>query len=264
MVKKDERPADARSLLVCVPAYKDLPVQTVHSLFTLRNQIPFQLDMVGVAEVAVARTMLADRAKLSGVDYVLWLDSDMAFVPQHFFALHEALERDPSMGLISALAVRRDGSNKFCVNWREGRKGWKSQEYAQERCLHLLEDKDNLIQPVDVTGLAFTLMRRDVLDKIKRPWFQPAWLKNTMARDEENKTDEYLFFGEDSAFIRRLQDRGYRPSVHFGVHVGHIGQMIYSPPVPKYALEEMENGKQSGSENSDQDATPDGSEDSSG
>lgn len=260
MTEKDERPE--RSLLVCVPAYKDLPVQTVHALFQLRQHIPFALDMVGVAEVAVARTMLAERAAASKVDYILWLDSDMVFMPQHFFELHEALENNPNMGLVSALAVRRDGSNHFCVNWREGRKAWKTQAYAQEKCLRLIEDKDNPVQPVDVTGLAFTLMRRDVLDKIKRPWFQPAWIKNTAPHDHPK--DDHLFFGEDSSFIRRLQDRGYQPSVHFGVHVGHLGQHIYTPPLPQYVLEEMKNGEQSGSEDSNEDTTPDGSENTSG
>lgn len=261
MTAKDERPS--RSLLVCVPAYKDLPVQTVHSLFELRNQIPFVLDMVGVAEVAVARTMLAERAAASGVDYILWLDSDMVFMPQHFFALHEALENDPNMGLVSGLAVRRDGSNLFCVSWREGRRGWKDQQYTQEKTLRLIEDKENPVHPVDVTGLAFTLMRRDVLDKIKRPWFQPAWIKNVNPHDHPK--DDYLFFGEDSAFIRRMQDRGYQPSVHFGVHVGHLGAQIYVPPTPKYVIEEQANGEQQpGPTNENQDATPDGSEDPGG
>ena len=187
-----------RSLRVCIPAYKDFPAQVVNSLFELRQQIPFVLDMIGVAEVAVARTMLASR--FQNEDYILWIDSDMVFHPQHFHMLHAALEEDPGMGLISALAVRRDGSNAFCVNWREGKTGWKTQSLVQERCLRYIEDEENPIHPVDVTGLAFTLMRRDVMDKVKQPWFQPAWVKAP-----EDVDDQYLFFGEDSSFMKKLR-----------------------------------------------------------
>ena len=236
----ESQPKIERSLRVCIPAYKDLCAATVNSLFALRNQ-----------------TMLAERAAKE--DYILWVDSDMVFYPQHFFALHEALEKDPTMGLISATAVRRDGSGAFCVNWRKGRKGWNPQTYVQERCMRHIEDKENPIVPVDVTGLAFTVMKTEVLSRIKRPWFQPAWVKNA---DKSEGQPEYLFYGEDSAFIRRLQDRGYRPSVHFGVHVGHIGENIYTPPLPQYAIEEMEND--TGPESPDEDSATDGSPDTSG
>jgi hypothetical protein len=245
---------EARSLRVCIAAYKDFGSETVNSLMQLRNQLPFVLDMIGVAEVAVARAMLA--ARVQKEDFVLWIDSDMVFAPQHFHMLHEALEKDPEMGLISALAVRRDGSNAFCVNWREGKVGWKTIDHVQERCLRYIEDEENPIHPVDVTGLAFTLMRRDCFDKIKAPLFQPAWLPDT---ENEGK---YLFFGEDSSFMKKLQVAGYRPSVHFGCHVGHVGNKIYAPPPPKRVIEEMKND--AGSPNENEDPTPDGSPDPSG
>lgn len=241
-----------RSLRVCIPAYKGFGASTVNSLFQLRQTVPFIPDIIGVAEVAVARTMLVNRFEKE--DYILWIDSDMVFHPQHFHMLHIALEKDPQMGLISALAVRRDGSNAFCVNWRDGKTGWKTQSNVQERCLRYIEDEENPIHPVDVTGLAFTLMRRDVMDKIKAPYFQPAWLKNN---------DEYLFYGEDSSFMQKLQVAGYRPSVHFGCHVGHVGDQVYTPPPPQRVIEEM-NKNANGPPATDEDPTPDGSPDSSG
>jgi len=245
-----------RSLRVCIPAYKGFDVQTVNSLLQLRGQIPFMCDMIGVAEVAVARTMLA--ARVQNEDFVLWVDSDMVFHPQHFHMLHAALEADPEMGLISALAVRRDGSNNFCVNWREGKTGWKVAAKVQERCLRYIEDEENPIHPVDVTGLAFTLMRGDCFKKLKAPLFQPAWVPDVAAGK-----GQYLFFGEDSSFMKKLQIAGYRPSVHFGCHVGHIGSHTYFPPPPQRVIEEMKQNE-SGSPDTNEDPTPDGSPDPSG
>jgi hypothetical protein len=232
---------------------------TVQSLFALREHIPFALDMVGVAEVAVARTMLAERALEAGQDFILWLDSDMVFHPSHFFALHEALEKNPNLGLISGLAVRRDGSNRFCLGWREGKKGWKPETYVQEKALRLIEDEENPIKPVDVTGLAFTVMKTEILGKLKQPWFQPAWITNS--RKGEEGQPEHIFFGEDSAFIRRLQDRGYDPSVHFGVHIGHMGDHMYLPPPPPSVKKQMEeaDGEQPGPQDSNEDTASDGS-----
>lgn len=247
-----------RSLRVCIPGYKSMSSQAVMCLYQLQRSVPFSLDIVGVAEVAISRTILSrNYLQNKAEDFILWIDSDMVYHPQHFFMLHQALEADPGMGMVSALAVRRDGSNAFCVNWREGKTGWKSKDYVQEKCLRLIEDEENPIRPVDVTGLAFTLMRGDVFDKIKEPYFQPAWLPTDL------DPSGYLFFGEDSSFIKKLQIAGYRPSVHFGVHVGHEGTQIFTPPPPQRVLEEMRKNEL-GSPNENEDPTPDGSPDSSG
>ena len=225
-----------KTLHVCLPAYDDIDPMTVNSLFELRQQIPFTLDMIGVAEVAVARTMLLDRVPKE-VDYILWLDADMVFAPQHFFMLAEALTKSPQMGLVSGLAVRRDGSNLPCVNWRKGKKDWCNQEEMVKRVIKYTDEE--AVKSVDVTGLAFSLMDTSVTKKLKKPIFHPRWV-NAPGDVEE---DSFLFYGEDSDFMKKLKDRGYDPSCHFGCHVGHIGKKVYVPRPPQYVIEEHENGK---------------------
>lgn len=245
-------------LRVCLPAYDDIDPMTVHSLFELRNAVPFTLDMIGVAEVAVSRTLLIDRIEEDDT-HVLWLDADMVFTPQHFFMLFEALEANPQMGLISGLAVRRDGSQMPCVNWRMG-KSWCSKEEMLDKVQKYTDME--VIREVDVTGLAFTLMRTEVFDKIKKPYFHPRWI------DNPDDMEDYLFYGEDSDFVKKLKARGYHPSVHFGVHLGHVGKKVWVPVPPARIIEEMERQKnaanQPDSSDSDEDEIRDGSEVSSG
>lgn len=249
----------APRLVVALPAYDDIDPMTVHSLFELRNHVPFTLDMIGVAEVAVSRTMLLDRIDPDEVDYVLWVDADMVFAPQHFFMLFEKLRESPQIGLISALAVRRDGSNLPCVNWRKGKNGWFTAQEMIDRVQKYTETED--VKSVDVTGLAFSLMDTAVLKKIKKPWFHPRWIKDV----DEVDSDKFLFFGEDSDFMKQLKAKGFDPSCHFGVHVGHIGKKVYVPRPPERVLKEHMNGtKQPDASDSNEDEVRDGSEVSSG
>jgi len=248
-----------KSLHVCLPAYDDIDPMTVHSLFQLRQVVPFTIDMIGVAEVAVSRTMLMDRIQEED-DYILWVDADMVFAPQHFFMLVQALEENPQMGLVSGLAVRRDGSSMPCVNWRKG-KSWCSKEEMLEK-VQKFTDRE-VVREVDVTGLAFTLMRGDIIKDIKKPYFEPKWIK-----DSDNM-DDYLFFGEDSYFMRKLKAAGYHPSVHFGVHVGHVGKKVWVPVPPERIRKELEERQKNATDQSlqtgsDSDAVRDGSEVSGG
>jgi len=249
----------APRLHVCLPAYDDIDPMTVHSLFELRQHVPFTLDMIGVAEVAVSRTMLMDRIDPDKVDYILWVDADMVFAPQHFFMLFEALQESPQMGLVSGLAVRRDGSNMPCVNWRKGKKDWCSQEEMLEKVRKHTEAE--VCKSVDVTGLAFTLMDTAVLKKLKKPYFHPRWVHE--GADAEK--DSFLFFGEDSDLMKQLKAKGFDPSVHFGVHVGHIGKKVYVPRPPERIIKEHMNGEdQPDASDPDPSAVRDGSEVSSG
>jgi hypothetical protein len=190
-----------------MPTYDKIEPITLDSLMRLRQHVPFQISMIGTSEVAVSRTLLAKTGIDSNADLLLWVDSDMAFTPEQFFAMHQALEKQPEMGLLSALAVRRDGSNSFCVNWELGKKQWYPPERLNKRVLKHIEADE--ISPVDVTGFAFTLMYTEVLEKLKKPWFQPKWLENP------EDVGNYQFFGEDSSFLKKMKNAGYRPSVHW-------------------------------------------------
>lgn len=212
-----------RSLHVCMPSYSGVEPATVVSLMQLRHKIPFTFDLVGVADVTIGRTILAERAIERGADLVLWVDSDMVFTPEQFDKLHNELEAAPHRGLVSALAVRRDGSGTYTVNWKKGRK-YMPLEEAQAKADQLRIEET--VAPVDVTGLAFTIMWTDVLKKCKQPWFQPQWLKDGN------------FVGEDAALMKRMKTKGYQPCVDFGVHVGHIGKTMYVPPMNETEGEE--------------------------
>jgi hypothetical protein len=205
-------------------AYGGIEPATVVSLMQLRHKIPFTFDLVSVADVTVGRSILAERAVQRGADITFWLDSDMVFTPDQFFKLHEELEAAPHRGLVSALAVRRDGSGSYTVNWKAGRNKYLPFEELQAKADKYRQEER--VAPVDVTGLACTVMWTEVFKKCKPPWFQPKWLKDGN------------FVGEDAALMKKMQTKGYQPCVDFGVHVGHIGKTMYVPPANEVEGEE--------------------------
>lgn len=211
-------------LHVLMPAYGQIEAATVKSLLELRAEVPFSFDMVGAAEIAISRTLLVERTP-KDADLLLWIDSDMVFMPQHLHRMADCLIRNPSIGFISATAVRRDGSNSFVVNWKKGRKKFMTPEEAHAKCIGHIANQE--VAPVDVTGLAFTLMHAKIFKQLKQPWFRPQW-KNSN------------FYGEDTHLIQAIKKLGYTPSVDFGSHVGHIGTKVYVPQVPKEVMEKID------------------------
>jgi hypothetical protein len=223
MSEQETQSPEQFHLHVCMPAYDDIKAATVKSLLDLRQHVPFTFDMVGSAEVAISRTLLVERTPKEA-DYILWVDSDMIFVPQHFHRMAQILIENPGIGMLSATAVRRDGSNSYVINWKTGRNKFMTPEEVYAKATQHIAEQE--VVPVDVTGLAFTLMKREIFDQLKKPWFRPQWKKTQ-------------FYGEDTFLIQSIKKLGYTPSVDFGSHVGHIGEKVYVPVVPKEVMEKI-------------------------
>ena len=149
---------------------------------------------------------MSDNVPLNGLeyDYLMWIDSDMVFTPDHVFTL---VKHDKDIVNGSAMIDPK----KKKLNWglldKEG------------RCNFILKDdvpkypKDERgLAEVDFVGFAFMLVKRGVFESMPYPWFRPVM----------KKIGENVFFpSEDIGWCHNAKDAGYKIYVDPEVHIGH-------------------------------------------
>ena len=153
-------------------------------------------------------------------DYIMWIDSDMVFKPEDVFRL---IQKDKD--IISGLAKIQNG-NCFATRQKAIPNHLKipnigyieeiSETYSFLTEKDLIDKKDPF--KVDYVGLAFMLIKSNVIEKLKYPWFRSEI--STLYLEEENIAIKELN-SEDSQFCFYLKDKGFDIWIDPTVRVGH-------------------------------------------
>jgi len=138
-------------------------------------------------------------------DYLLWIDSDVIFSPEHFQRL-----LDHKVDIVSGLYLM-EGAKEFATvkDWDEG--FFIANGRFQFLTLQDLAFCRNLID-VAYTGMGFMLVRRGVFEAMEYPWFKPL---------EKRIGHMVDFTMEDVAFCLRAREKGFKIFVDPAVRVGH-------------------------------------------
>lgn len=168
-----------------------------------------------------ARNRLALDALRHGASHVLFYDSDMAAPPG---SLGRLLGRrkpivsglafgraEPHLPIV--LAEKENG--KYIVAWNRtldwiGRHDWLDMSFRGK----LLPDEQGSMMSVQATGMAFTLIRADVLKRLEPGWADggiPEWFR----------LNEDRVAGEDARFCERAALAGFDIWLDRSVIVGH-------------------------------------------
>jgi hypothetical protein len=127
----------------------------------------------------------------------MWIDNDIVFTPEHFQTLVDA-DKD----FISGTYRMRSGSFAAVLKWDE--------TYLMEHGnFEFIKELPQTITTVAYTGLGFSLIKREALEKLSYPWFQPEFCTPTE------------FVTEDVYFCRALKKVGVDTLLHPNVIVGH-------------------------------------------
>jgi GT2 family glycosyltransferase len=160
------------------------------------------------AHIVEARTMALDHARAHGVDWILFIDDDMAPPP-------DLLPRLAASGkeFVSGLAYRRDPPHEPCVYRVEDGRGIPLD----------LEATDDPVA-VDATGFACLLMHRSVWEAV------------------HDLTDGRPFqyrvgLGEDAYFCNRAREAGIQLWVVPSLIVGHLADVVIGSEHRRRALE---------------------------
>jgi GT2 family glycosyltransferase len=143
-------------------------------------------------------------------DYLMWIDSDCLFTPQHFIRLLSH-EKD----IVSGIYLM-DGGTAFAsvLDWDE-------EYFKKNQCFQFLtpndvQGKDDLIE-VSYTGMGFMLIKKGVFESMEYPWFRPI---------EKRIGDMVDFTMEDVGFCLTAKEKGYKVWIDPQVRVGHEKKVI--------------------------------------
>jgi len=194
-----------KTIYIGIPTFKDLPYEFVLSLVDMisysskRHRV-----LTGFCNRTfrnIARETLIKTAKEEKADYLLFLDDDMVFPKD---TLERLLKHDTA--LVSALAFgRKDPFSPCALNmcYRA------DNDLVAEEYLHINNwPKDTLLQ-VDATGLACTLIKKEVLES----------LGEYSCTSKEGA-------GEDVEFMRQCRFKGFTPYVDTGLSIGHLSDRV--------------------------------------
>lgn len=138
-------------------------------------------------------------------DYLLWIDSDIIFNPEHFEKLIKY-----NKDIISGL-YRMENYVQFAAV-----KQWDEEYFKKHGGFEFLTDESIKEQKelisVAYTGFGFMLIKKGVFEKFEYPWFRPHWQQIGDAVD---------FSMEDAGFCLDAKNLGYNIWVDPTVIVGH-------------------------------------------
>lgn len=204
------------SVMVGMPAGRDLPIQTVKSLLGTfaacqERGIPCQFGAIAnSAVIQWARDEVVDLFVKSDANVLFWIDSDMAWEPGQFIRM---LIWARLYGVVCASYPAKIDTPTFYVLHEEGR----------------LPNAHGLLE-IDGIGLGFVAMRREVVEALVA--------KAPKVRDEISERDIASVFridqvrghrrGEDMAFFADVKEAGYQVFLDPTIDLGHVGQKIYT------------------------------------
>jgi GT2 family glycosyltransferase len=148
-------------------------------------------------------------------DYVMWIDSDIVFTPEHFFKL---LEHDKD--IVSGLYMMNDNTHYATVeDWDDNHFIEKGHFQFLDR--EMVQAKEGKLFKADYTGFGWMLTKKGVFESLEYPWFQPMWteynIDGKLIRD---------FTMEDVAFCQMIKQKGFDVWIDPNIIVGHEKMMV--------------------------------------
>lgn len=207
-------------IMMAVPTLGMVPIEFMFAAMRMQMPINGQVfqHVVKMMEVGKARNKAVedimampqkDRPK-----YLFFLGDDMLPEWDAFVKLYEAMEAE-KWDMLTALYFWK-GEPPTPLVWRNDHVG------------RMIPGKDFTIGErvwVDLTGLDFTLIRVEMLEKIEAPWFKTGPSLRAMipnALEPYIKNESVVMHTEDAWFCPKLQKVGGKIGVHTGVRVAHM------------------------------------------
>lgn len=208
-----------KDVFLAIPSYSGKPnYQCIRAAdaCVIRKDNPAKVLQMYVGDSLVTRTRneLARLFLESDCKYLLFIDDDLEFEPEHIARL-----RSHNLPIVAGLYFKKNLHHLPVLN-RPG------QAY------------DNGLLEVGEAGTGFLMIRRDVFGAMKEYFdieYAPAsdqppgarWDFFPVGRKDANKSAQYL--SEDYFFCQRATEIGYKIYVDQNVVIKHHGQMAFPP-----------------------------------
>ena len=212
----NERPM----ILVATPFYETFKGQYVlsltQSMLDLYDKYDIRLATVESSQVHVNRNGLWRIAYDTKVPYLLFIDTDMLWKPQHIERLVE-FDKDVVSGLCTTRKQAPSGRYHYCVYETDGTgrcRPMGSTPKVPFRCW--------------AVGAGFMLIRRSVIVRMWEEKVKHGYPFDLMPHglSPDKSHIESAFLGEDISFCARLRKLGIDIWCHPDVKPKHIGEVI--------------------------------------
>ena len=149
-----------------------------------------------------SRTELVEAALKSKATHVLFCDADITFP-------------DDALGYLWNKDI-------IGVNYPTRRKPYRTTASVDGNRLPPSTGRAD-VQEVDVLGMGFVLIKREVFEKVPKPWFTTGWLT-----DENGEPLSVI--SEDAYFFRKCKEHGFQPYVDHALsqNIGHVGSVVFT------------------------------------
>lgn len=169
-------------------------------------------SLIHIGRNDLVRTCFEDSPDFT---HLLFVDSDMTFTNDSLTSLLDA-----NKPIISGLATMRQYPFWPAFTPRDGS--------ARNFTPLLSSLQEETPKPLEVsgTGMAFTLIKREVLEATGKNWEKARPEFKEWFWFKRNKDGAPL--GEDYTFCMRAKSKGYNSWVHPGAVIGHLGKVDYN------------------------------------
>jgi hypothetical protein len=142
-------------------------------------------------------------------DYLMWIDSDQVFKPEHFFNLLNKA-KETNVSILSGLYLMQGGNFFATVE------DWDKDFFKKNGFFKFLapEDVSNRKQifKVSYTGFGWLLVKKGVFESLEYPWVRPTWF------DEDGV---FEMTTTDCGFMHRAAEKGFSTYIDPTIVVGH-------------------------------------------
>lgn len=222
MLVQDLADKDYR-IIIAIPTYDGWVADMLVPIIYGMELPPVQFVFVHGCYVDYNRNLLVQGAfgkeyekSLGGpMTHILFVDSDT--IPMNNDATRKLLEADKD--IIAGIAPQKRIPSPWMLwNWKD------RDSHAIESItiadptdpMHLYPEMQDRVLEVDTISFGWVLVKREVFEQIKPPWFQ-NWM-----------TPNLQFQGEDVNFCHKAQEYGFKVYAHTGVMCMHKeGRKLY-------------------------------------
>lgn len=190
--------------------FMDGIIETMLALPKLDIQLGHLNHLIG-GQIAKQRQALIEDWYATGIDWLLWVDSDVVLTPNILQKLWETADKNEKPVVCGIYFIATNPNTPMmqpvpCIFTDDG--------YVSKPVHPLPYDS---IIPVDTAGLGLTLMHRSVIDKLKQP-YEGIYFDIEVGRSGK---------GEDISFFRKLKEQGIPVYAHTGAVAQHLKRFIY-------------------------------------
>lgn len=218
-----------KKILIGITTAETVWHEVMESIYNLRipNDIKVDLKVVHAYEVSNGRNELVDRMLAGGYDYIFFVDSDVVLpnsALEDLIAINEPLAAGIYIRKELASIGNRD---PYTTLYYHGDYNKDDVRGFGPFFLPLHEIPKGQIIPIDCCGMGCTLIKKEVFEKLKKPYF---FFAHEGDPNEKVEGGAVYCIGEDMYFCREMV-RHNIPMFGVGsVRCGHIGKFIFEPP----------------------------------